>query len=58
MFLEKSVNTGEVSGSLSDQTIRENIQDEYFRDSTITIPLAGARKILKACGLGAVLQHV
>ena len=42
VFLDKSVDTGEISDSLSDQAIRGKIRDEYLRDSTVTILLAGA----------------
>ena len=42
VFIDKSVDTGEISDNLSDQSIREKIRDEYLRDSTVTILLAGA----------------
>lgn len=41
VFLDKSVDTGEISEHLSDQVIRERIRDEYLRESTVTILLAG-----------------
>lgn len=41
VFIDKSVDTGGISENLSDQTIREKIRDEYLRESTITILLAG-----------------
>ena len=41
IFIDKSVDTGDVSESLNDETIREKIRDEYLRDSTVTILLAG-----------------
>lgn len=40
-FIDKSVDTGEISEHLSDQAIREKIRDEYLRESTVTILLAG-----------------
>ena len=42
IFIDASVNTGEVSDHLSDQGIREIIRDKYLRDSTVTIVLVGA----------------
>lgn len=41
IFIDKSVNTGDVDDSLSDNRIREIIRDEYLRDSTVTIVLVG-----------------
>ncbi len=41
VFIDKSVDTGDISEYLSDETIREKIRDEYLRDSTVTILLAG-----------------
>ena len=41
VFIDKSVDTGDISEDLSDQAIREKIRDEYLRDSTVTILLAG-----------------
>ena len=42
IFIDRSVDTGNVSDDLSDQQIRETIRDRYLRDSTVTIVLAGA----------------
>ena len=42
VFIDKSVDTGEISEQLSDQAIRTKIRDEYLRGSTVTILLAGA----------------
>ena len=42
VFIDKSVDTDEISERLSDQAIREKIRDEYLRESTVTILLAGA----------------
>ncbi len=41
IFIDASVDTGDISDELSDQSIREKIRDEYLRDSTVTIVLAG-----------------
>lgn len=41
IFLNGSVETGNVSDVLDDQAIRELIRDDYLRDSTVTILLAG-----------------
>ena len=37
IFIDKSVDTGDIDDSLSDQSIRGKIRDEYLRDSTVTI---------------------
>ena len=42
IFIDWSVDTGDISDDLSDQRIREIIRDEYLRDSTVTIVLVGA----------------
>ena len=41
VFNDKSVETGDISENLSDQSIREIIRDEYLRDSTVTVLLVG-----------------
>ena len=41
IFLDRSVDTGDIPDELSDERIRENIRDEYLRDSTVTILLVG-----------------
>ena len=41
LFIDQSVDTGDISDGLSDQYIRETIRDEYLRDSTVTIVLVG-----------------
>ena len=41
IFLDWSVDTGDISDDLSDQSIRQKIRDEYLRDSTVTIVLVG-----------------
>lgn len=41
IFIDKSVDTGDIDDSLSDARIREIIRDEYLRDSTVTIVLVG-----------------
>lgn len=42
LFMDRSVDTGDVSDALDDQRIREIIRDHYLRDSTVTIVLVGA----------------
>ena len=41
VFIDQSVDTGDISDELDDQTIREKIRDEYLRDSSVTILLVG-----------------
>lgn len=41
LFIDMSVDTGDISDYLSDESIREKIRDEYLRDSTVTIVLVG-----------------
>ena len=41
VFIDKSVDTGDIDDSLPDERIREIIRDEYLRDSTVTIVLVG-----------------
>ncbi len=41
IFIDKSVDTGDITDDLDDQTIRIKIRDEYLRDSTVTILLVG-----------------
>jgi hypothetical protein len=41
VFIDCSVNTGDILDDLTDQQIREKIRDEYLRDSTVTIVLVG-----------------
>ena len=40
-FIDKSVDTGDISEGMSDQAVREKIRDEYLQDSTVTILLVG-----------------
>ncbi len=42
MFIDMSVDTGDISDDLEDPTIRTLIRDSYLRESTITILLVGA----------------
>ena len=42
LFIDKSVDTGDIPETWSDPAIRQKIRDEYLRDSTVTILLAGA----------------
>lgn len=41
MFIDGSVDTGDISDNLDDDAIRQKIRDEYLRDSTVTIVLVG-----------------
>ena len=41
IFIDGSVDTGDISDELSDEKIRIKIRDEYLRDSTVTILLVG-----------------
>lgn len=41
IFTDVSVDTGDINDSLDSQRIREIIRDDYLRDSTVTILLAG-----------------
>ena len=41
IFINESVDTGDISDKLSDEAIREEIRDNYLRDSTVTIVLVG-----------------
>jgi len=41
MFVDGSVDTGNVSDQLPDETIRQKIRDDYLRDTTVTMVLVG-----------------
>ncbi|MDE0554051.1 MAG: TIR domain-containing protein [Candidatus Poribacteria bacterium] len=41
VFIDKSVNTGDIPNHLDDQTVRRKVRDEHLQDSTVTILLAG-----------------
>lgn len=41
IFLDQSVDTGDIDDDLDDSRIRELIRDEYLQDSTVTILLVG-----------------
>jgi len=41
LFVDISVDTGDIPDNLDDDTIRQTIRDEYLRDSTVTIILVG-----------------
>jgi hypothetical protein len=41
IFIDASVDTGDISANLDDDAIREEIRDEYLKDSTVTIVLVG-----------------
>ena len=42
VFIDGSVDTGDIPDDWDDQKIREYIRDEYLRDTTVTILLVGA----------------
>lgn len=41
VFIDASVDTGDIDDNLSDDAIRQKIRDEYLRDSTVTVVLVG-----------------
>ena len=41
IFLDQSVDTGDIDDNLSNERIRELIRDQYLRDSSVTILLVG-----------------
>lgn len=41
IFIDASVDTGDIDDRLSDTAIREKIRDEYLRDSSVTVVLVG-----------------
>lgn len=41
IFIDASVDTGDINDYLPDERIRQIIRDEYLRDSTVTIVLVG-----------------
>lgn len=41
IFIDKSVDTGDISPNLPAETIRTTIRDQYLKDSTVTILLVG-----------------
>ena len=41
MFVDRSVDTGDISDDLTDEQIRRVIRDQYLRDLTVTIVLVG-----------------
>lgn len=41
IFIDESVDTGDISDQLDDETIRTKIRDDYLKDSTVTIVLVG-----------------
>lgn len=43
IFITRSVQVGEIDPSLSTETIRQKIRDEYLRDSTVTVVLVGSQ---------------
>ena len=47
VFINKSVADGEIEDSLDDESIRRKVRDEYLKDSTVTILLAGKETIYR-----------
>ena len=43
IFINESVDTGDISDELSDESIRKKIRDEHLRHSTVTIVLVGTQ---------------
>ncbi len=41
IFIDASVDTGDIDENLGDQAIRQKIRDEYLKDSSVTIVLVG-----------------
>lgn len=41
IFIDGSVDIGEIDENLDDQAIREKIRDDYLQDSTVTVVLVG-----------------
>jgi len=41
IFIDASVDTGDIDENLSDESIRQKIRDNYLRDSSVTIVLVG-----------------
>ncbi|MEW6714515.1 MAG: TIR domain-containing protein [Nitrospirota bacterium] len=41
LFIDGSVDTGDIDDNLDDDVIRQKIRDEYLKDSTVTILLVG-----------------
>ena len=42
VFVDRSVDTGDIPDEWTDQQIRRKIRDQYLRDSTVTVVLVGA----------------
>ncbi len=41
IFIDASVDTGDIPDNISSESVRKKIRDEYLRDSTVTIVLVG-----------------
>jgi hypothetical protein len=41
IFIDSSVDTGDIDENLSNESIRQKIRDDYLKDSTVTILLVG-----------------
>lgn len=44
LFIDASVDTGDIDDDLPDESIRQIIRDDYLRDSAVTILLVGVEK--------------
>ncbi|GMQ99333.1 MAG: TIR domain-containing protein [Zetaproteobacteria bacterium] len=42
VFISKSVQIGDISGTASTDYVRQKVRDEYLRDSTVTVVLIGS----------------
>jgi len=42
IFVDRSVDTGDIPGDWTDEQIRRSIRDRYLRDPTVTIVLVGS----------------
>lgn len=43
IFIDGSVDTGDIADDLDDQAIREKIRDDYLKDTTVTLLLVGTQ---------------
>lgn len=56
IFIDLSVNTGDMDDSLESERIREIIRDKYLRDSTVSILLAGVETKKESTSTGKFIQ--
>ncbi len=43
MFIDGSVDAGDIADDLPDESIRQKIRDEYLRDCSVTVVLVGTQ---------------